>query len=96
MKTYEETWTVGTCGNPTHRAESLCYSLRDGNGDGLKLTPERMRLAAQAPAMARLLRAVLGHEIDSEDLIDRAKLYAVLRDAGVISDDPPCDHGSNH
>lgn len=78
MKPIEENWTTGKCKNPDHTQDSSCYSVRY-DGKPIQWTPERIKLAAQAPRMARLLQAWLRHD----EVPTFSEAISVLRDAGV-------------
>lgn len=81
MKPWEETWVVKVIGAPAMPTQQLFVQQPNGS-----VTPfdgaERMRLAAQAPAMARLLLSYL----EQGDPSDKDKAAeAILRTAGVLS-----------
>lgn len=58
-----------------------CIFIGDSMGDGASTRPERATLAAQAPAMARLLRALLKYDGDHRSA---GAAESVLRAAGVL------------
>lgn len=82
---HEETWVTMTMRGP-NKDMSQIYVLGD---DGMKrpfIGDERMRLAAQAPAMARELLALreLLYRLPTEHAIGMAGIDKVLCDAGVL------------
>jgi hypothetical protein len=84
MKAHEEEWQ--RAGSNLVHAQK--YPDVTAYPRGVEWTPERLALAAQAPAMARLLLPVVNGERLLVFDVDRRQWYAevraVLRDAGVI------------
>ena len=78
MKPHEETWTADGLWLKTRGAD-LAYADQFCS----VLTAEQIRLAAQAPAMARLLVLTMDDICDEENEHWQA-IRRTLRDAGVI------------
>ncbi len=89
MKPHEETWVNADESEGWGGIDLVSTQEDVAQGDPHRIgvgefdTPERRRLAAQAPAMARKLLELIYDDIN-EGLLPTWEIEAVLRDAGVI------------
>lgn len=82
MKPWEETWTADENGY-LRNSNGDCIFIGDAQGDGCAIRPARAKLAAHAPAMARMLLRFLEDDYDAPT--DGGRVELLLRAAGVIS-----------